>query len=115
MSALELVLTTKEDLNWQDEGVCAQTDPDAFFPEVGQDASTAKRICRSCPVRDLCMQYALETEDEWAVMGGLTYKERMNFKKKRIRPTRDNIDEWIDRTLREREERRQHNSDRVAV
>src|SRR5262245_6116269 len=36
---------------WQDRALCAQTDPEAFFPEKGGSTREAKRVCRSCEVR----------------------------------------------------------------
>ena len=36
---------------WHDKALCAQTDPEAFFPEKGGSTREAKRICESCEVR----------------------------------------------------------------
>ena len=33
---------------WHDKALCAQTDPEAFFPEKGGSTREAKRICESC-------------------------------------------------------------------
>ena len=38
-------------LSWQTDALCAQTDPEAFFPEKGGSTRDAKRICASCEVR----------------------------------------------------------------
>ena len=35
-------------LSWQADAVCAQTDPEAFFPEKGGSTRDAKRICAGC-------------------------------------------------------------------
>ena len=32
-------------LGWQTDALCAQTDPEAFFPEKGGSTRDAKRIC----------------------------------------------------------------------
>ena len=40
------------ELAWQAEALCAQTDPEAFFPEKGGSTRDAKRVCGVCPVRD---------------------------------------------------------------
>jgi WhiB family redox-sensing transcriptional regulator len=37
-------------LAWQDQALCAQTDPEAFFPEKGGSTREAKRICVGCEV-----------------------------------------------------------------
>jgi WhiB family redox-sensing transcriptional regulator len=38
-------------LAWQTDSLCAQTDPEAFFPEKGGSTRDAKKICASCEVR----------------------------------------------------------------
>ena len=48
---------------WQDQALCAQTDPEAFFPEKGGSTREAKRICQACAVRDECLEYALEHDE----------------------------------------------------
>jgi WhiB family transcriptional regulator, redox-sensing transcriptional regulator len=47
------------DLSWQERALCAQTDPEAFFPEKGGSTREAKRVCLSCDVRSECLEYAL--------------------------------------------------------
>ncbi|WP_432008670.1 WhiB family transcriptional regulator [Streptomyces bacillaris] len=63
------------DLSWRDSALCAQTDPEAYYPEVGGSAVPAKRTCMACPVTTECREYALATGQRWGVWGGLTQKE----------------------------------------
>jgi WhiB family transcriptional regulator, redox-sensing transcriptional regulator len=49
-----LPLSTAAD-DWRDSALCAQTDPAIFFPEVGDSAAEAKRICSGCEVRAECL------------------------------------------------------------
>ena len=43
---------TKEGaLSWQERALCAQTDPEAFFPEKGGSTREAKKVSLSCEVR----------------------------------------------------------------
>ena len=42
---------TPESLPWQEAALCAQTDPEAFFPEKGGSTREAKRVCVTCDVR----------------------------------------------------------------
>lgn len=45
------------------EALCAQTDPDLFFSEVGGTHTTlAIRICTGCPVRTQCSTHAQHLE-----------------------------------------------------
>ena len=41
-------------LSWREHALCAQTDPEAFFPEKGGSTREAKKVCQSCPVRTEC-------------------------------------------------------------
>ncbi|PQM51801.1 WhiB family transcriptional regulator [Mycolicibacter virginiensis] len=60
---------------WTDQAPCAQTDPDAFFPDKGGTTRHAKTVCRACPVRAECLQYALDNDERYGVWGGLSERE----------------------------------------
>jgi hypothetical protein len=57
-------------------GLCAQTDPEAFFPDNGGPTKAAKRICQGCEVRVQCLAYALKHRERYGVWGGLSERER---------------------------------------
>lgn len=61
---------------WEGDALCAQTDPDMFSPENGHSDRDAKKVCDDCTVRAKCLAWALETNQEWGVLGGLNAKER---------------------------------------
>lgn len=65
---------------WQDRGLCAQADPDAWFPDKGESARPAKAVCRGCPVRTECLTYALEHGERHGIWGGLTERQRRRLK-----------------------------------
>jgi WhiB family redox-sensing transcriptional regulator len=65
-----------EDRGWQDRALCAQTDPEAFFPEKGGSVREAKAVCRGCEVRAECLAYALEHDERFGIWGGLSENER---------------------------------------
>ena len=69
-------------LAWQTDSLCAQTDPEAFFPEKGGSTRDAKRICSSCEVRSQCLEYALENDERFGIWGGLSERERRKLKKR---------------------------------
>src|ERR1700761_9314205 len=59
---------------------CRDVDPELFFPLGASDANlpqidAAKRICRTCPVREPCPRWVLSTGDA-GVWGGTTEPER---------------------------------------
>jgi len=66
---------------WQDRALCAQTDPEAFFPEKGGSTREAKRICLGCEVRDECLEYALSNDERFGIWGGLSERERRRLKR----------------------------------
>lgn len=66
---------------WQEEALCAQTDPEAFFPEKGGSTRDAKRICTRCPVRADCLEYALYHDERFGIWGGLSERERRKLKR----------------------------------
>lgn len=61
---------------WQAQALCAQTDPEVFFPEKGIPTREAKRVCASCPVQEECLEYALKNDERFGVWGGLSLNER---------------------------------------
>ena len=66
---------------WQERALCAQTDPEAFFPEKGGSTREAKRICMGCEVRDECLDYALAHDERFGIWGGLSERERRRLKR----------------------------------
>ncbi len=69
------------ELSWEDRALCAQTDPEAFFPEKGGSTREAKKVCRSCEVRAECLEYALEHDERFGIWGGLSERERRRLKR----------------------------------
>ena len=66
---------------WQEQALCAQTDPEAFFPEKGGSTREATRICQACAVRDECLEYALLNDERFGIWGGLSERERRRLKR----------------------------------
>ena len=66
---------------WQDRALCAQTDPEAFFPEKGGSTREAKKICLGCEVRHECLEYALAHDERFGIWGGLSERERRRLKR----------------------------------
>ena len=73
-----------EELGWQERALCAQTDPEAFFPEKGGSTREAKRVCLTCEVRSECLEYALENDERFGIWGGLSERERRKLKKRAV-------------------------------
>jgi WhiB family redox-sensing transcriptional regulator len=78
----KLVQADDNPLAWQSDSLCAQTDPEAFFPEKGGSTRDAKKICASCEVRMHCLEYALENDERFGIWGGLSERERRKLRKR---------------------------------
>ena len=70
-----------EDQDWHGKALCAQTDPEAFFPEKGGSTRDAKKICTGCEVRSECLSYALANDERFGIWGGLSERERRRLKR----------------------------------
>lgn len=68
-------------LQWQDDALCAQTDPDMFSPPVGGSTRDAKRICASCTVAEQCLRWALDNDERSGIWGGMSPVQRRNMRK----------------------------------
>ena len=75
--------------DWRASALCAQVDPEAFFPEKGSSTVAGKRICNGhrgrppCPVRDECREHALAHDERFGVLGGLSERERRRLRAQR--------------------------------
>lgn len=79
---LEIIDDADEEQEWQDRALCAETDPEAFFPEKGGSTREAKRICSGCEVRAQCLEYALAHDERFGIWGGLSERERRRLKRR---------------------------------
>lgn len=70
-------------LAWQDDALCAETDPEAFYPEKGGSTREAKKVCMACGVRAECLEYALERDERFGIWGGLSERERRTVARER--------------------------------
>ena len=70
-------------LSWQERSLCAQTDPEAFFPEKGGSTREAKKVCVGCEVRAECLEYALANDERFGIWGGLSERERRRLRRQR--------------------------------
>lgn len=74
--------TSHQPLAWADHGSCTNADPDLFFPQPGADTSYARSICRACPVRLHCLDYALESGQKHGIWGGMTESQRRRLRRR---------------------------------
>ncbi|MGW6208692.1 WhiB family transcriptional regulator [Streptomyces sp. NPDC055089] len=80
--------------NWRMLAACREEDPDLFFP-IGStgpalvQTEDAKVVCRSCPVRQECLRWALDNGQDAGVWGGLDETERRALKRRSRRQAKD--------------------------
>ena len=68
--------------SWQEQALCAETDPEAFFPEKGGSTREAKKICTGCEVKAQCLEYALANDERFGIWGGLSERERRRLRRR---------------------------------
>ena len=66
---------------WRDRALCAQVDPEIFFPEKGGSTREAKKVCAACEVKDECLEDAMHHDERFGIRGGLSERERRRLKK----------------------------------
>ena len=85
--ASSLALAVSDDA-WRDHALCRDTDPELFFP-VGTTGIAvvaidhAKRVCEQCTVTEECLEFALDTNQDSGVWGGLSEEERRAIRRQR--------------------------------
>ena len=84
MTFLTSTDTESEEASWQERALCAQTDPEAFFPEKGGSTREAKKVCVGCEGRAECLEYALAHDERFGIWGGLSERERRKLKKRAV-------------------------------
>lgn len=70
---------------WVTRRNCAETDPNVFFPSDGAGVIAAQRVCRECPVKEPCREYALANNITHGVWGGTSERQRRRILRDRRR------------------------------
>jgi WhiB family redox-sensing transcriptional regulator len=71
------------DTTWMARGNCVHDNPSVFFPSDGVGVEVARRVCANCPVKEPCLEYALEQRIDHGVWGGCSERERRRILKRR--------------------------------
>ena len=74
------------DTSWMTEGACREHPAKTFFPSDGVGVAVARRICADCPVKEPCLEYALDHRIEHGVWGGTSERGRRLIVRQRRRP-----------------------------
>lgn len=80
----ERVETRGTEPEWRRQAACRLMPAEMFFP-VGtsgmavEDLAAAKAVCAHCEVRGACLDYAVETRQEFGIWGGTDEEERRSL------------------------------------
>lgn len=47
-----------------------------WFSEAEQMVDACKQVCAGCPMRDRCLEHAIDWPEKWGIWGGTTPDER---------------------------------------
>ncbi|MDH2429629.1 WhiB family transcriptional regulator [Sphaerisporangium sp. TRM90804] len=69
------------DVAWLRRAACLSEDPELFFPISAKgpghtQLERAKAVCHRCPVQATCLDYAMDTGQEYGIWGGTDPDER---------------------------------------
>lgn len=101
---LERILTSNQriaiqyyGIDWQWDAKCddPSIDPETFFHIEGfrtvenireniRRTKEAKKICNECPVKDICRDFAIVSQERYGIWGGMTLAERNRFRQRAI-------------------------------
>jgi WhiB family transcriptional regulator, redox-sensing transcriptional regulator len=68
-------------VDWHEAGSCRDSDPNLFYP-IGrgraalEQTEEAKAICRTCPSREPCLDFAVTSRQMLGIWGGTSAEER---------------------------------------
>ena len=72
-------------VTWQQTGACRSgVAAEDFYPPMHTERKherlarerRAKSVCASCPVRDECLEHAIDVDERYGIWGGLNQDER---------------------------------------
>lgn len=77
--------STRDDSRWREDAACRNTNPDLFFPvgktiDAVEETSAAIALCRRCPVREQCLEYAMVTNQRDGIWGAMSEDDRRRMR-----------------------------------
>lgn len=90
---LDDVNSDTAETRWQSQAECRGSDPSVFFPDsqTTDALRPALFICKGCPVRQQCLDWALDTHQEFGIWGGMTEGDRKRVRRRRFRAGRSAV------------------------
>lgn len=83
-------------MGWRNKAACLGQEPERFFPlgvtgSASDQIRQAKAVCAGCEVRAACLHWALDTNQDAGIWGGLCEDERRGLR----RPCRRQPSCWV--------------------
>ncbi|MGZ0229741.1 MAG: WhiB family transcriptional regulator [Acidimicrobiales bacterium] len=78
---------------WMANGNCAELPPETFFPSDGVGVIEAQKICRTCVVQDVCLEYAVRNRVDHGIWGGYSERGRRKLIRARAQETAVHFEE----------------------
>lgn len=77
--------STWDDASWRDDAACRNANPALFFPtasagDVIEDTESALALCRRCPVRERCLEFAMVTNQRDGIWGATSEEDRRRMR-----------------------------------
>ena len=77
--------STWDDYRWREDAACRNTNPDLFFPvgstaEAVEETQAAIALCRRCPVRAQCLEFAMVTNQRDGIWGATSEDDRRRMR-----------------------------------
>lgn len=76
--------------DWRERAACLGREPELFFP-IGTTGpalvhlADAQQVCAGCPVRESCLQWAIDHQVDHGVWGGLGETQRRALRRRTSR------------------------------
>lgn len=83
MSSFPIPLHDDAPAGWRAEAACREDDVETFFATDDDSIDAALARCAACPVREVCLEHALDAREPYGIWGGTTEAERKRMIRRR--------------------------------
>lgn len=69
--------------DWVDKAACAGLRTAVFFPHREDNEREAMAVCKNCPVKCECLEFALAHKIDYGIWGGMGVRARNKLRRQR--------------------------------
>jgi WhiB family redox-sensing transcriptional regulator len=75
-----------QEQEWKNDAACKGVERSVFFPTIGynQHSKHAIKICKTCPVKKRCAEFAINNNISNGIWGGLNPNQRQQLKRSKL-------------------------------